>query len=67
MPIDLMSGFLLLATIIICIIVYLVIVNILKFILSFRFLSSIIKDFKRASRKFTAGKEYKSWQPWKYG
>lgn len=49
-----------------CITLYLVIVNILKFALTFRFISKIIYDFKKRSKEYKESKLHKNWQPWKY-
>ena len=63
---ELIYGFLFFISVIFGIIIYLLILNILKFALSFRFIANIIKDFKRTSKKYVGSPEYKSWQPWKY-
>lgn len=64
---DLMYGLVFLLGIIACIIIYLVILNILKFILSFRFIARLVEDFKRKRKKYLQSSVHKGWQPWKYG
>jgi len=63
---DLISGLALLLGITFCIIIYLIISNILKFIVSFRFVSKLMKDLKKTRKKYLESKKYKNWTPWKY-
>jgi len=66
MPVDLISGVILLLGIIICLIVYLVFLNVLKFLLSIRFIAKLVKDFKKMNKKYLETEEYKGWNPWKF-
>lgn len=66
MPADLTSKLLLLFILIFGLITYLIIVNILKFIMSFHFISKLVRDFKKANKKYLESDAYKSWNPWKY-
>lgn len=63
---DLILGLALLLGIVVCIILYLVVVNILKIIFSIRFLAKLMNDFKKAGKKYRSSEMYKGWQPWKY-
>lgn len=66
MPVDLLSGLLLLFALIICIAIYLVLLNILKFILSIRFIAKLVYDFKKTGKKYLETEEYKGWNPWRF-
>lgn len=66
MPIDLISGLLFLFAVIFCVIVYLVLLNILKLILSVRFIAKLVQDFKSVNKKYLETEEYKGWNPWKF-
>jgi hypothetical protein len=66
MPIELISGLLLLFALIICIAIYLVFLNILKFILSVRFIANLVNDFRKTGKKYLETEEYKGWNPWKF-
>lgn len=66
MDIDIISGLTILFAVIICIIIYLVIGNIIKFIISIRFISRLVGDFKVANKKYMSETYGKSWNPWKY-
>lgn len=63
---ELIQGFVGFLAIIFCIIVYIVILNILKFIISINFISKLVKDFKKSHDKYIKGEEYKGWKPWGY-
>ena len=56
MATNLMQGLAVLFALIACIIIYLVLLNIFKLIVSIRFISNLIKDFKRGGRKYKGRK-----------
>ncbi len=66
MPVDIISGLLLLFAIIFVIIFYLVLMNVLKFFLSIRFIAKLVQDFKKVNKKYLETEEYKGWNPWKF-
>ena len=65
MPIDILSGLLLLFAVIFAIIIYLALANVLKFFLSMRFVAKLVEDFKKLNKKYLET-EYKGWNPWKF-
>lgn len=60
------QGLVVFLAIIFGIIIYLIMLNILKFIVSITFISKLIKDFKESNKKYIKSKEYKDWVPWKF-
>lgn len=66
MGVDLISGLIILFAVIICVIVYLVIENVIKFIISIRFISRLVTDFKSVNKKYMETTYGKGWNPWKY-
>ncbi|MDP2909365.1 MAG: hypothetical protein Q8N77_06190 [Nanoarchaeota archaeon] len=66
MDVDLVSGLTILFAVIICIIVYLVIENVIKFVISIRFISRLVRDFKAVNKKYMENTYGKVWNPWKY-
>lgn len=66
MPTDLIYGLLLLFVVIFCIMAYLVLLNILKFVLGIRFIAKLVQDFKKMNKKYLDSEEYKGWNPWKF-
>lgn len=66
MDVDILSGLMLLFAVIVCITVYLIIENVIKFVISIRFIARLVKDFKAANKKYMSETYGKDWNPWKY-
>jgi len=57
--IDLITGFLILVSLIIFIIIYLVLLNIVKIILSVKFIGRLVSDFKNMNKGYEESKQVK--------